>query len=445
MRPARRSLPAFLGLLLAGAAPAAGGPAEEPAALLRQAVAEACAAGDGTALRAGLAGAEALGEEPLGPAAAAVGRRERIGLAGGGVLTLEWLAPGGSLRRFSARYDEPAAADGGSARPRLLALADGACRIVQGRRLDWDEAEPAGEPEGGPDRLVLLGPDLEREGLAEPLDLPVPAGPGGAPDPAGDPGGILVAQVDAGVAYDLPAIAGRLARDAEGRALGYDWWDLDPRPYDGNPAGSPFFPARHGTEVASLLLAEAPAARLVPYRYPRPDMGRMAALVEAAAEAGAAVVALPMGSNARALWEAFLDAAAARPELLFVVSAGNDGRDIDARPVWPAAAELPNLLTVTSSELDGRLARGSNWGAKSVDLLVPAERLEVVDYRGRRHLASGSSFAVPRVAALAARLQARHPDWRAPELKAAILALAEPAPEPDRVRHGWLRDPLAAP
>jgi hypothetical protein len=100
---------------------------------------------------------------------------------------------------------------------------------------------------------------------------------------------------------------------------------------------------------------------------------------------------------------------------------------------------------VTSSEVDGRLAPGSNWGAKSVDLLVPAERQEVFDYRGRSRLASGSSFAVPRVAALAARLKARHPDWQAPELKRAILDLAEPAPHAGLVAAGWLRDPLAVP
>ncbi|MEX2632125.1 MAG: S8 family serine peptidase [Tistlia sp.] len=406
------------------------------AALLRRAVAEACPALDAEALAAGLPGARLLGAEPLGPEASPVGLRARIALAGGGLLVLERLAPGGRLRRFSASWEEPA---GGGTRPRLLALAGADCRIVQGRALEWDEVREGGEGEapGGPDRLVLLGADLESRGAVEPLDPPVPAGR--------DPGGVLVAQVDAGVAYDLPAIAGRLARDGAGRALGYDFWDLDPRPYDGNPAGSPFFPARHGTEVASLLLAEAPTARLLPYRYPRPDMERMAQVVEAAAEAGARIVALPMGSNSRALWEAFLAAAGAHPEILFVVSAGNDGRDIDARPVWPAAAALANLLTVTSSEPDGRLAPGSNWGAAAVDLLVPAERQEVFDYRGRPHLASGSSFAVPRVAALAARLLAANPGWRAPELKRAILALAEPPPQPGLVGAGWIRDPLAAP
>ena len=83
--------------------------------------------------------------------------------------------------------------------------------------------------------------------------------------------------MDSGVNYLLPAIASRLARDADGAALGYDWWDMDPRPLDQDPSRSAFFPRRHGTRTASLLLEEAPLARLIPYRYPRADMSRMAA------------------------------------------------------------------------------------------------------------------------------------------------------------------------
>lgn len=419
-------LTCLLMLLPLAAGKAAGQP--DPPALLRQAVALACPEGETAGLLAALPGTRALVAEAGGPEPGSV----RLDLPDGGLLELERLAPGGHLRRFTVTYEE--AHDEGT-RPRLLALADGGCRIVQGRALDWGAA--VGPEAGGPDRLVLLDADLVTVLGSEPLDPPVPAGR--------DPGGVTVAHIDAGVAYDLPAIAERLARGPDGRPLGYDFWDLDPRPYDSHPSASPFFPARHGTQVASLLLAEAPAIRLLPYRYPRPHMDRMAELIGAAAGAGATIVALPMGSRSAELWEAFLAAAEGRPEMLFVVSAGNEGSDIERAPIWPAAASLENLLVVTSSEADGRLAAGSNWGAESVDLLVPAERLEVLDHEGRPALASGSSFAVPRVAALAARLQARRPDLQGVALKQAILALTAPAPQAAVVKVGWLRDPLAHP
>jgi subtilisin family serine protease len=150
-----------------------------------------------------------------------------------------------------------------------------------------------------------------------------------------------------------------------------------------------------------------------------------------------------MGSNAEADWQAFAQAAKARPHMLFIVSAGNDGRDLDKVPVYPAGLGLENILTVTSAEADGRLARGSNWGAQRVDVMVPGEQVAVTDHRGAAGKASGSSFAVPRVTALAARLSAKHPDWRGPELKAAIVKRARKpfgggAP---LLRHGWIPDP----
>ena len=253
---------------------------------------------------------------------------------------------------------------------------------------------------------------------------------------------MTVAVVDSGIAYDLPVLAARLARDDSGRILGYDYWDLDPYPYDLNTAASPFFPRRHGTTVASLLVAEVPDIRLLPYRYPRPDMARFAELIAAADEAGATIVALPMGSRNADDWAAFKAAAARHTHMLFIVSAGNDGRDIDRDPVYPAAFDLDNMIVVTSAEDDGRLAPGSNWGTTAVDLMVPAERRQALNHLGAAIQVSGASYAVPRVAALAARLQAANPNWAAEQLKDAILARAEPAPSsgPSPTRFGWIAE-----
>ena len=76
--------------------------------------------------------------------------------------------------------------------------------------------------------------------------------------------------------------------------------------------------------------------------------------------------------------------------------------------------------------------------------MVPAERLEVIDHRGATVTASGSSYAVPRVAALAARLKAKNPAWQATELKRAILKRAVPPRSrgTSPVRYGWIPNPL---
>ena len=358
-----------------------------------------------------------------------VGRwQRRYQLLSGDEVKLVRLFPGGRLRRFSLDYTEVTAA--GAARPRATAVAGGDCTPIAGRRIAYDER-------GRQTALEILGPDFAPTGETEPLNPPLPDAPAGAD------GAVRVALFDSGLNYTLPLFAGRLARGPDGRPLGYDFWDLDERPFDSHPVASPFFPLRHGTPVASLLAREAPDAKLVPFRYPRPDMGRMADMVAAAEAAGAVVVSMPMGSNRRGDWRAFADAATARPHMLFVISAGNNGRNIDERPVYPAALANENFLVVTSSDGFGRLAPESNWGPESVDVMLPAEGLTVTDFQGAKGRGSGSSYAVPRIAALAARLLAANPDWRAPELKEAILAraVAPPMHEEAVVRAGWIPDP----
>lgn len=358
------------------------------------------------------------------------GWQRRFRLDADGVLSIERVAPGGALRRITVEFDSQL--PGAGLRPHLVAVADANCTIRLARRLVYDD------PSGPPVALEILDASLATTGNREPLNPPVPSG--------SDPGGVAVALVDAGVDYRIPAISRRLARDENGDILGYDYWDLDHRPFDANPARSPFFPQRHGTETASVLLSEAPGIRLVPYRYPRPDMSRMTELVDDAAAHGIRIMNLSMGSDDANDWTAFATAARAHPDMLFVFSAGNDGRDIDARPVYPAALSLDNAITVTSSEDDGGLARGSNWGEQSVDLLVPAERLSTTGFDGNEVGVSGSSFAAVRISALAARFLAPHPDWSAPELKAAILARVLPnfAGRTLHVRAGFIPRPDTA-
>lgn len=372
-------------------------------------------------------GSRGLAEEPLEARGTQIGWRRRFELASGARISVERLAPGGRTQRLVVEYQE--VAPNGGTRPRLAAVADADCAVRLGRRLVYEPDFPQ------PVAIEHLDRALSPTGAREPLNPAVPDGD--------DPGGVAVALVDAGVNYLLPEISGRLARDAAGGILGYDYWDRDKRPFDANPARSPFFPQRHGTKTAALLLNEAPTARLVPYRYPRPDMDRMKALVRDAADKGIVIVNMSMGSNERGDWQAFAAAARAHPDMLFVLSAGNNGRDIDARPVYPAALDLDNTITVTSSNADGTLAYGSNWGRQSVDLLVPAERLAVTGFDGSRVSASGSSYAAVRVSALAARLLADHPDWRAAELKAAIFARVLPAfsGQPGKVAQGFIPRP----
>lgn len=202
--------------------------------------------------------------------------------------------------------------------------------------------------------------------------------------------------------------------------------------------------SRVGIVGRRLVLEGAPQAKLLPYRYPRGAMDRMALLIADAGAQGARLANVSLVSRVRAEWRAFEDAAARHPEILFVIAAGNWGRDIEEQPVYPAALGLDNAIVVTSAGADSRLTPGVNWGRRAVDLMVPAENVMALHVDGERRPVSGSSYAAARISGFAACLLADHPDWSTAELKAAILAAADPGREPHRTAHGFISDAILA-
>ena len=179
----------------------------------------------------------------------------------------------------------------------------------------------------------------------------------GEPDvpPGMDPGGVAVAIIDSGVNYTLMKIAPRLARDGAGKILGYDFHDDDHLPFDLVPGQRADSGRHHGTRVACIFLREAPNARLVPYRYRAHSFATFARIVEAIANSPARIVIMSLGGYRKADWTHFHRAAEANPEILFIISAGNDGRNIDEKPIYPSGYKLKNALVVTSTDNFGRL------------------------------------------------------------------------------------------
>ena len=263
-----------------------------------------------------------LAEQIVGSAAGIALERIRVGrddagwrmsfsLSPLGLLEITRYAPGGRLRRVVVDY---AALVEGELRPALTVTAGPDCRIVEGRRLRYG-------PYGRAQAVELLDGDFAPTGASELLNPPLP--PARADLPFGPPGPVTVALVDTGVNYLLPEIAAALARGADGRMLGYDYWDLDPLPFDSDTSRSPYYPERHGTRIASLLLREAPGIRLVPYRLARKNLTRMADLVADAAAKGVDILLLSFGSDDASAWRPFAMAAAGHPHLLVVAAAGD--------------------------------------------------------------------------------------------------------------------------
>ena len=301
------------------------------------------------------------------------------------------------------------------------------CKIISARQF--------GRTADGDKIIISYGTDLKVRST-EPQNPPFLM----AGQPMQAPSEPLLALVDTGVNYNLPMVQKHLALGQDGQLIGYDFWDNDNRPFDKDPRKNAFFPLHHGTTVFSALSQELGDLKAAIYRFPAHNMCRFNDLIDHAENAGVRIVNMSMGSYSQDDWTCFHDGAKQHPHILFVISAGNDGFDIDVNPVFPASFDLENIVVVTSSDLFGRLPPQSNYGRVSVDLMVPAEQVDVFDHRGVYTTASGSSFAAPRVAALAARFLKKNVEASTADIidflkSRAINSGSTP------VRFGWIPDP----
>ena len=250
----------------------------------------------------------------------------------------------------------------------------------------------------------------------------------------------LLALVDTGVNYNLPIVQEHLALNSEGQLIGYDFWDDDNRPFDKDPRKNIFFPLHHGTSVFSALTQNLGGLKIAIYRFPANDMCRFSDLIEHADRTGVRVINLSMGSNSEEDWECFYQSAKRHIDILFVVSAGNDGLNIDTNHVFPASLDLENIVVVTSSDLFGHLPRHSNYGIQSVDFMVSAEQVDIFDHRGAYATTGGSSYAAPMVAALATRFLAKNKSATTRDIVTFLESRAIKKGK-NLVKFGWIPDP----
>lgn len=186
----------------------------------------------------------------------------------------------------------------------------------------------------------------------------------------------------------------------------------------------------HGTEMAWIVHAAAPSARLVAVRAVADDGtlddARIAAAIGRARRAGASVVlvslagAEPLPRTRRAI------AAAGADGVLVVAAAGNDGLDLDRSPAYPAAYRASNLVTVAAARPDGQLWGSSNRGGPTA--VAAAAAVPTCTRDGERATSVGTSAAAAVTAGVAAR-----EGWDAGDLRARTDPLnPPPAPDCDR-------------
>ncbi len=105
---------------------------------------------------------------------------------------------------------------------------------------------------------------------------------------------------------------------------------------------------------------------------------------------------------------AFMEAVASAPEILFICAAGNENNDADFAASFPASLNYPNLITVGAVDKAGRKTSFTTEG-ESVDVFANGYEVDSYVPGGDRMAFSGTSMASPQVANLAAKLFAVNP------------------------------------
>ena len=199
----------------------------------------------------------------------------------------------------------------------------------------------------------------------------------------------------------------------------------------------------HGTHVAGIIAAQAgngtggagiaPGAKIMSVKVLDANRGgdssQLAKGIRYAVDMGARILNVSINGDGTS---ADLDQAltyAGQKGATIVASAGNNSRDIDLAPSYPASSAEPAVLTVTATQPGGGLLGIANRGLRSVDLAAPGGHILSTATRSDYELREGTSMAAPFVSGSLALLASARPDLGQPALRAAIVQTA-PKPTP---------------
>jgi subtilisin family serine protease len=116
--------------------------------------------------------------------------------------------------------------------------------------------------------------------------------------------------------------------------------------------------------------------------------------------------------------------------IIFVAAAGNDGKNIDSSPSYPASYSHDNIVAVAATTRTDSLASYSNYGATSVHLAAPGSSIYTTAHGSNSAYATsnGTSLSAPIVSGAFALLKARFPNETYLQLIDRMLSMVDPLP-----------------
>jgi len=257
----------------------------------------------------------------------------------------------------------------------------------------------------------------------------------------GDPS-VIVAVVDTGVWWTHNDIQSNMWSNTDG-THGFDFVSGDSNPMDEDVAGGTF----HGTGVAGVLaaltdnnyqIAGAAQVSVMALRALGSNGGGSSAntsqAIRWAADRGARIINLSLGTNDTFGGPTDMQLAidyAWRRGALIIAAAGNSGQSTLDYP-----ARLPNVVSVAALDESGSRASFSNYGS-GLDVSAPGNRILTLSANNQFHYLSGTSVAVPFVAAEAALLLSVEPSLTNVELWNIINETSVPRGTRYNTDYGW--------
>jgi subtilisin family serine protease len=256
-----------------------------------------------------------------------------------------------------------------------------------------------------------------------------------------DGSGVIVAVLDTGVQLNHPDLAGAIwtnpgeiagnGRDDDNDGFvddvhGANMFDKSANVNDDNG---------HGTHVAGIIAARkgngiggtglAPRATIMPVKVLDANMAgttdTLARGIRYAVDRGARILNVSVNSDTQTPDVAAAVRYAGEHGAVVVASAGNNGRNIDLAPSFPASLPDPAIISVAAESESGSLWGGSNTGLSAVDLAAPGEKIASTAIDSGYQARTGTSAAAPFVSASLALLSAAAPGEPMSALRGAIL------------------------
>ena len=168
----------------------------------------------------------------------------------------------------------------------------------------------------------------------------------------------------------------------------------------------------------------APKVKILPVKfldhYGRGDLANAIAGIGYSLKMGANILTNSYGNPNSSL--AFKEAIslALEQNVLFIAAAGNAKNDNDARGEYPANYAVKNVISVGASNQGNGKADFSNYGQLSVSLFAPGQSIYSTDVNNQYKTRSGTSFATPIIAGIAALIWSEHPQLTAEEVASTI-------------------------